>query len=67
MVSCANCGRELTDPLSIDRGLGPECLAWIKVNRARLLNPDRQGYFSFLWMLRRKRLEEAGVNLEALQ
>ena len=26
MVRCRNCGRELTDPVSINRGIGPECM-----------------------------------------
>jgi hypothetical protein len=25
LMFCANCGRPLTDPLSIDRGIGPGC------------------------------------------
>ena len=29
---CAKCGRTLTDPLSIERGLGPECFTFLKFN-----------------------------------
>ncbi len=29
-MRCINCGRELTDPESVDRGIGPVCLSHIK-------------------------------------
>ena len=30
LMFCANCGRPLADPLSIDRGIGPDC--WPKID-----------------------------------
>ena len=30
LMFCANCGRPLIDPLSIDRGIGPDC--WPKID-----------------------------------
>lgn len=31
---CSCCGRELTDPVSIDRGIGPECLGHVTGSKA---------------------------------
>jgi len=41
LMFCANCGRPLTDPVSIDRGIGPDCWheigpAWQAAINARL-------------------------------
>jgi hypothetical protein len=66
-ATCYVCGRELSDPVSVERGIGPECLAWVKANRQRLLNPDGQGCFAWLWRFRRARLERAGVDLTILE
>ena len=46
LMFCANCGRPLADPLSIDRGIGPDCWqkiepAWRDAISARLV--DREG------------------------
>lgn len=30
MVACSVCGRELTDPVSVARGIGPECIMGVK-------------------------------------
>jgi len=30
LMFCANCGRPLVDPVSIDRGIGPDC--WPRIN-----------------------------------
>jgi Family of unknown function (DUF6011) len=30
LMFCANCGRPLQDPLSIDRGIGPDC--WPRID-----------------------------------
>lgn len=30
MHACRHCGRPLTDPVSIERGVGPECAAQMK-------------------------------------
>jgi len=32
LMFCANCGRPLTDPLSIERGIGPDC--WPRIDPA---------------------------------
>lgn len=32
LMHCANCGRPLTDPVSISRGIGPDC--WPRINPA---------------------------------
>lgn len=30
MIACSVCGRELTDPVSVARGIGPECIMSVK-------------------------------------
>ena len=45
LMFCANCGRPLNDPLSVDRGIGPDCWEvidpeWrVRIN-ARLALPE---------------------------
>jgi hypothetical protein len=34
LMFCANCGRPLTDPLSADRGIGPDC--WPRIDPAAI-------------------------------
>jgi hypothetical protein len=36
VTACANCGKPLTDPTSILRGVGPECLAMVTRGQASL-------------------------------
>ncbi len=38
LMFCANCGRPLTDPVSIDRGIGPDC--WEMIDPARRVAID---------------------------
>lgn len=38
MTACQRCGRGLTDPDSIRRGVGPECIQSEPTLRQRLLN-----------------------------
>jgi len=45
LMFCANCGRPLNDPLSIDRGIGPDCwevidLEWRTRINARMALPE---------------------------
>ena len=45
LMFCANCGRPLVDPVSIDRGVGPDCWpridpAWRMAIIARLAIPE---------------------------
>lgn len=41
MVRCARCGRILTDPLSIQRGYGPECIEAINVEIDLMQQPPQ--------------------------
>ena len=45
---CFNCWRELTDPISLERGIGPECLEnkvmWIKLMREEMNVPTLAFY-----------------------
>ena len=47
LMFCANCGRPLVDPVSIERGIGPDCwerldARWREAISERLAGPDRR-------------------------
>lgn len=52
--TCLACGRKLTNPKSIERGLGPVC--WKKWNRPRQIFPD--GFLVPKWVLKSPRFEQ---------
>lgn len=39
---CGRCGRQLTDPVSIDRGIGPECYSKITGSKHQVKNKEDQ-------------------------
>jgi len=52
MIRCKMCGRELTDQVSVDRGIGPECIKRLKAFKQKVesgtASQTLQDYYRFL-------------------
>ena len=63
---CLVCNRELSDPKSIDRGVGPVCWTRLKWRRLREARGIMSSYELSGWTYTKRILAKCGLDLESL-